>query len=258
MDPALSISSPFHNAMEGKEGVFDGAINSIINPVLSHGLPSDEQGRTRYPYSNTEMNQGYGAPTSLSFMSPDTLAQNIHSPSLGNFTNPYSIPRSTGSNSGGNGHAGSSSHHHTSSKMDVKGGNTTKSHKKSSSQFRLKGHRVPVPCAVCDQTMTFSRVPDDGIYMCSSCFLRSKERERPPRSYPTLTFKCCPTATTELEGGVVRCAGCGGWYHQRCVGITSDQPLLAEYVTLSNTKWYCPEESCSAMVLAKHVKHLMK
>lgn len=255
MDPALSISSPFHNAMEGKEGVFDGAIDTINHSSPQIFTPK-EKVDAEHSYFTMELGEGYGSPSALSSLHPDSLEKGFHYLSQEHLSSLHSTPRSNGF--GSSNPTGDTNHHnHSITTTDKRGGNSAKSSKKLSSHSSFKGHKA-VRCAVCDQNTTISRVPSDGHYICLSCYSRSKERERPPRHYPTLTFKCCPTATTELEGGVVQCAGCQGWYHQRCVGIKSDEGLLSEYVALSTTKWYCPEDSCSGTVLAKQVKQLVR
>lgn len=255
MDPALSISSPFHNAMQGKEGIFDDAIDTITNSAPPVFPPQEKIGRA-YSSPNDEVLQGYDIGSSISSILPNSLAQNSLYPLHESFPDPDSVPCSS-SFSSTHLTPSTSSHQNAGTISSLRGDSGLKHRKMPSSHLRSKAGKA-VLCAVCDQTTTFSRVPDEGIYICSSCFSRSKERERPPRSYPTLTFKCCPAATTELEGGVLRCSGCRGWYHQRCVGITSDQPLLSEYVSLTSTKWYCPEQSCSGTVLWKQVKQLAK
>lgn len=255
MDPALSISSPFHNAVQGKDGIFDDAIDTITNSS-PHVFAPQQQIRTMHSYSSDEALQGYDVASSTSSTLPNLLAQNSQYPLHESFPDPDDVARS---NRFADTHLtpSTSSHRNVGNIYSLRDDSGTKHRKMPPSHLRSKAGKA-VLCAVCDQTTTFSRVPDEGIYICSSCFSRSKERERPPRSYPTLTFKCCPTATAELEGGVVRCSGCRGWYHQRCVGITSDQPLLSEYVSLTSTKWYCPEQSCSGTVLSKQVKQLAK
>lgn len=163
MDPSLRVSSPFHNEVEGVDGVYDNAILSITS--------------------------------------------------------------SSGKDAGG---------------KDL--GKPARS---------ASGKTGTVNCTVCDTGCTTAHLPSDGIYMCASCHTLSKQKGI-QHKYPTKTFKCCPMATTDLDGGVIRCARCGGWYHMQCMGIAD--PQLQNYVALSTTSWYCPEPSCSEKILMKHAK----
>lgn len=117
-----------------------------------------------------------------------------------------------------------------------------------------RGERQTV-CSMCGERHTTARVPRDGLYRCSACMAEQAVQGR-PRKFPEGTFRCCPTATEEGQGGVVRCTACGGWYHLRCVGLASegDDDLLVQYVTLSTTRWYCPEPICCEKVLLKQLK----
>lgn len=121
----------------------------------------------------------------------------------------------------------------------------------------VAGSRAPkgVVCTMCGDKTTTAHVPKDGLYRCGEC-VAAQSREGRPREFPVGTFKCCPMAKEEGEGGVIGCAGCGGWYHLRCAGLGGDggNGLLQQYATLSTTKWYCPEPACCEKVLLKQLK----
>lgn len=203
MDPASGISSPFHNLAQGRDGVFDGAIQSIT----SAGGAA--------PVSNLPGGTPLGPTATSPSLSSSAALAPVTSP-LAEVFGTAAPPASS--------HASSS-------------GGTT----------------LPTTvCTVCDEVSTTARVPDEGIYVCSSCSAQAKRMNRPPRMYPTLTFTCCPAATTDAGGGVVRCAGCQMWYHHQCVGITD--PGVQQYVQLTTTQWYCPEPSCAEAMLMKHIK----
>lgn len=106
-------------------------------------------------------------------------------------------------------------------------------------------------CVMCGRR-TGAIVPTEGYYCCTACVANREAQGRPYR-YPAGTFKCCPAVTEANTSSVVRCAGCGEWYHSACMGITS--PLAQQYVELATTAWYCPEPSCSELVLQKLEKN---
>lgn len=169
MDPAIGVSSPFHDVVNGKDGVYDNAISSIT---------------ASKDYNPTGLVNGVT-------LDPSSFRSIAQPPS-----------------------------------------------------YRDAGEFLPTTmCTLCNKNATTAKVPEDGIYVCKECFSASKQKERPPRTYPTMTFKCCPMSTTDKNEGVVRCAGCKGWYHQSCTGITD--PRLKAYIELSTTVWYCPEPSCA-------------
>lgn len=110
-------------------------------------------------------------------------------------------------------------------------------------------------CSMCGERHTIASVPKDGLYRCGVCVAEHAKEGR-QRAFPVGTFKCCPTAQAEGEGGVVRCAGCGGWYHLRCVGLAAEDAggPLQQYATLSTTKWYCFDPACCEKQLSKQLK----
>lgn len=112
-------------------------------------------------------------------------------------------------------------------------------------------HRSNVACSVCGEAHTHLSLPADGYYICGRCAVE-RQKSAGLRKFPPGTFRCCPTATEEGAGGVVRCTSCKGWYHCKCLNIT--EPSLRAFLSLSTTKWYCQEPSCCEKVLRAHVK----
>lgn len=173
MDPSLSISSPFYNEVNGREGAFDDALMSITASTYG-SLP----------------------------------------------------PRATGTSGGG-------------------------SAKKLPSSHRAQP-KHGLRCSVCgEQTAVTGVLPSQGMFICRSCSSTASQSESVDRVYPAMTFKCCPRSTDGGDG-VVRCVGCGGWYHFSCMEIHDHN--LRQYLALTTTKWYCPEPGCSEVVIAKHSK----
>ncbi|CAD2217423.1 hypothetical protein AGDE_01001 [Angomonas deanei] len=110
-------------------------------------------------------------------------------------------------------------------------------------------HAKTLQCSRCSHTRPYVAIPPESSYMCRECVEQHwKEGEG---LLPPGTFKCCPTETSEGKDGVIQCRNCGCWYHYACLNITSTS--LREYLSLSTTKWYCPEPRCAEKVIRDHV-----